>query len=554
MLDDLLPVRHPVARALPRRLPRPRGEPPEPRAGPRDPASTRASTPVGFAAPARALECRARRGARGPRLPLLVRLPARLRRPPVLPLARRPVLARPPGADPPDLRGPLPRGRGRRRPGDRRPPGRGSSGRRSRRASRRSSTATPSAGSAGSPRSSPRWPTAVAGEPLLWRVDPDRVRPLVALAGRAAVVGRRRGRGPVRGPVRGLGRRLPARPGGRPRAGTSSTIPLDGPGTPLRLDDLAYERREARGRPARARPVAAAAEPAGRRSARRSTGRPSRRSTSCPSDTLSDRVKKGLRWWRAGGREMIGTAMSDRRPRRPPATATAARLGWLAARSRGPMAPGSVLFHAPSHVFQAPGRGREPARADGPAPRRPRASRSGRSRPGPTGSRTARLLHLFGMSREGLELARVARARGVPVVLSPICWYRAAGHRRAGARAGRGGLGPGEVGRARSAAPRWPSWRRELLGPGRRDPAQLARPRRGSSSGSSGPTRADPRRAQRRRARLADASPRLFRERFGPGRSCCLPAGSAIRNLSKVSRQQGYVLLQNYAGEGIRRS
>ncbi len=36
---------------------------------------------------------------------------------------------------------------------------------------------------------------------------------------------------------------------------------------------------------------------------------------------------------------------------------------------------------------------------------------------------TARLLHLFGMSREGLELARVARASGVPVVLSPICWY-----------------------------------------------------------------------------------------------------------------------------------
>ena len=27
------------------------------------------------------------------------------------------------------------------------------------------------------------------------------------------------------------------------------------------------------------------------------------------------------------------------------------------------------------------------------------------------------------MSREGLELARVAQARGVPVVLSPICWY-----------------------------------------------------------------------------------------------------------------------------------
>ena len=33
-----------------------------------------------------------------------------------------------------------------------------------------------------------------------------------------------------------------------------------------------------------------------------------------------------------------------------------------------------------------------------------------------------RLVHLFGMSREGLELAKVARRRGVPVVLSPICW------------------------------------------------------------------------------------------------------------------------------------
>jgi glycosyltransferase involved in cell wall biosynthesis len=35
----------------------------------------------------------------------------------------------------------------------------------------------------------------------------------------------------------------------------------------------------------------------------------------------------------------------------------------------------------------------------------------------------ARLLHLFGMSPEGLNLARVARSRGVPVVLSPICWF-----------------------------------------------------------------------------------------------------------------------------------
>jgi glycosyltransferase involved in cell wall biosynthesis len=50
-----------------------------------------------------------------------------------------------------------------------------------------------------------------------------------------------------------------------------------------------------------------------------------------------------------------------------------------------------------------------------------------------------RLLHLFGMSREGLELAAAARRRGVPVALSPICWlepkalYRLASSRARGA-------------------------------------------------------------------------------------------------------------------------
>jgi glycosyltransferase involved in cell wall biosynthesis len=50
-----------------------------------------------------------------------------------------------------------------------------------------------------------------------------------------------------------------------------------------------------------------------------------------------------------------------------------------------------------------------------------------------------KVLHLFGMSREGLELARVAKRRGVPVVLSPICWlepralYSLAGSRLRGA-------------------------------------------------------------------------------------------------------------------------
>ena len=81
-----------------------------------------------------------------------------------------------------------------------------------------------------------------------------------------------------------------------------------------------------------------------------------------------------------------------------------------------------MLLHAPSFAFQAPGGGENqliqtgmhleelgvPVRLFSPWTDR---------------LETARLLHLFGMSREGLELARVARQRGVPVVLSPICWY-----------------------------------------------------------------------------------------------------------------------------------
>jgi glycosyltransferase involved in cell wall biosynthesis len=126
------------------------------------------------------------------------------------------------------------------------------------------------------------------------------------------------------------------------------------------------------------------------------------------------------------------------------------------------MEPGAVLLHAPGHVFQAPGGGEVqlartarhletigvPAR-----PFNPWADRVERGR----------LLHLFGMSREGLDLARVAKARGVRVVLSPICWFepsalwglapsRAKGARDLGAWA------------LRRMVPRLPGWRRELLG------------------------------------------------------------------------------------------
>lgn len=74
----------------------------------------------------------------------------------------------------------------------------------------------------------------------------------------------------------------------------------------------------------------------------------------------------------------------------------------------------------------------------------------------------ARAIHLFGMSREGLELARVANEFDVPVVLSPIAWFDpsalialAATRLRGACRAARWEL--------KRLVPRWPSWRGELL-------------------------------------------------------------------------------------------
>ena len=135
---------------------------------------------------------------------------------------------------------------------------------------------------------------------------------------------------------------------------------------------------------------------------------------------------------------------------------------WRAARSRGAMPPDAVLFHAPSHVFQAPGGGENQLVQTG----RHLEDLGVRVRlfaPWVDRLESARLLHLFGMSREGLELARVARARGVRVVLSPICWYEPramvalAGNPIAQAL-GLAGWG------VRRLAPRVPSWRRTLLG------------------------------------------------------------------------------------------
>lgn len=135
---------------------------------------------------------------------------------------------------------------------------------------------------------------------------------------------------------------------------------------------------------------------------------------------------------------------------------------WLAARCRGACPSDAVFLHAPSSAFQAPGGGEnqlvQTARhleAHG-VPVRPFSPWTDRLE-------SARLLHLFGMSREGLELARVARSLDVPVVISPICWYepRAIAALEPTAWRKAAGLAAWCV---RSVMPRVPSWRRELLG------------------------------------------------------------------------------------------
>ncbi len=134
---------------------------------------------------------------------------------------------------------------------------------------------------------------------------------------------------------------------------------------------------------------------------------------------------------------------------------------WLETSVARGSRPGSVLAHAPSHVFQSPGGGEYQLiqtsvhlEAIG-CEVRPFVGWVDRIE-------DARLLHLYGMSREGLGPARVARSRGVPVVLSPICWYepRALVALADGPRSAACALAGWTL---RTIAPRTPSWRRELL-------------------------------------------------------------------------------------------
>jgi glycosyltransferase involved in cell wall biosynthesis len=142
-------------------------------------------------------------------------------------------------------------------------------------------------------------------------------------------------------------------------------------------------------------------------------------------------------------------------------TSVESSASWLSSRSQGRCPAGAVLLHAPSFAFQAPGGGEN------------QLVQTGRHleelgvpvrlfSPWTDRLEQARLLHLFGMSREGIELARRAKARGTPVVLSPICWYepRALWALETGLARKLGSLGAWSL---RRWASRLPGWRRELL-------------------------------------------------------------------------------------------
>jgi glycosyltransferase involved in cell wall biosynthesis len=134
---------------------------------------------------------------------------------------------------------------------------------------------------------------------------------------------------------------------------------------------------------------------------------------------------------------------------------------WLAARSRGECPDGAVFLHAPSGAFQAPGGGENQLIQTG----RHLEAHDVRVRlfsPWTDRLESARLLHLFGMSREGLDLVRLARSRGVPVAISPICWYQARTIAALEPDLPRKVAGLSAL-CVRSIAPRIPSWRRELL-------------------------------------------------------------------------------------------
>ena len=186
---------------------------------------------------------------------------------------------------------------------------------------------------------------------------------------------------------------------------------------------------------------------------------------------------------------------------------------WLAERTAGLMPEGAVLVHAPTSAFQAPGGGEVQLVATA----RHLEARGLAIRPFvPWVDRIekARVLHLFGIAPEGLALAKVAKARGVPVCLSTICWYEpraiwalANGFPRRGLDLAKWAV--------RSLAPGLPSWKRTLLHladrllPNSRAEAERLRRLFGVEAAR---LRVVPNGVD---AQFEDADPSLFRARFG---------------------------------------
>ena len=121
------------------------------------------------------------------------------------------------------------------------------------------------------------------------------------------------------------------------------------------------------------------------------------------------------------------------------------------------------------------------------------------------------------MSREGLQLARVARAKGVPVVLSPICWIEPRAMAALATDPRRPAGEPGQVA-AQGAGPPLADLAARPAPVGRRDPAQL-----GGRGGAARPLvrrrpGPDPRRSPTAsRSGSPAPTPSAFRAIHGPG-------------------------------------
>ena len=180
-----------------------------------------------------------------------------------------------------------------------------------------------------------------------------------------------------------------------------------------------------------------------------------------PADSLTARIKRRLRKIARSSQREDGAFMNRFHSHQFDALACS-QDDWLEARVCAPQPRNAVLLHAPSHVWQAPGGGEnqliQTARhlEDQGVLVRPFVSWTDRLD-------RARLLHLFGMSREGLELAKNAKSRGTPIVLLTICWVEPCAV-KALANNHQQMLWELTKHAFKSFAPRLPSWRRQLLG------------------------------------------------------------------------------------------